>query len=93
MNSETIQHPDGRVELREAALREIEGSPLYNADLAPVAVEPEPRVPVDLQPRAVPLVGQDARGRHAPSANPAGRDDPHGRDDARPGVAPVDFEE
>ena len=37
--SETIQHEDGRVELREEALREIEMSPLYNEDLAPVPVE------------------------------------------------------
>ncbi|MGC2236126.1 MAG: NCS1 family nucleobase:cation symporter-1 [Pyrinomonadaceae bacterium] len=37
--SETIQHEDGRVELREEALREIEASPLYNEDLAPVPVE------------------------------------------------------
>src|SRR5258705_11115651 len=36
--SETIQHPDGRVELNEVALREIEGSSLYNDDLAPVPV-------------------------------------------------------
>lgn len=38
-NAETIQHEDGRVELREEALREIQGSPLYNEDLAPVPVE------------------------------------------------------
>jgi NCS1 family nucleobase:cation symporter-1 len=38
-NIETIQHEDGRVELREEALREIEKSPLYNEDLAPVPVE------------------------------------------------------
>ena len=37
--SETIQHADGRVELRAEALREIETSPLYNEDLAPVAIE------------------------------------------------------
>jgi NCS1 family nucleobase:cation symporter-1 len=37
--NETIQHEDGRVELREEALREIEASPLYNEDLAPVPVE------------------------------------------------------
>ncbi|HEX8638553.1 MAG TPA: NCS1 family nucleobase:cation symporter-1 [Pyrinomonadaceae bacterium] len=37
--SETIQHADGRVELREEAQREIEKSPLYNKDLAPVPVE------------------------------------------------------
>src|SRR5258705_3687359 len=36
--SETIQHPDGRVELNEVALRDIEKSPLYNDDLAPVPV-------------------------------------------------------
>ena len=35
---ETIQHDDGRVELKEEALREIEASPLYNEDLAPVPV-------------------------------------------------------
>jgi NCS1 family nucleobase:cation symporter-1 len=38
-NIETIQHEDGRVELREQALREVEASPLYNEDLAPVPVE------------------------------------------------------
>ncbi|HRC56934.1 MAG TPA: cytosine permease, partial [Kofleriaceae bacterium] len=32
----TVQHADGRVELR--APEELEGSPLYNEDLAPVAV-------------------------------------------------------
>jgi NCS1 family nucleobase:cation symporter-1 len=37
--AETIQHEDGRVELREEALREIEASPLYNEDLAPVPIE------------------------------------------------------
>jgi NCS1 family nucleobase:cation symporter-1 len=36
--SETIQHADGRVELREDVLREIEASPLYNKDLAPVPI-------------------------------------------------------
>ncbi|HTH37444.1 MAG TPA: NCS1 family nucleobase:cation symporter-1 [Pyrinomonadaceae bacterium] len=36
--SETIQHADGRVELTEDAVQEIEGSPLYNEDLAPVPV-------------------------------------------------------
>src|SRR5213596_2241234 len=35
---ETIQHPDGRVELRPEAASEISASPLYNADLAPVPV-------------------------------------------------------
>ncbi|MCA1635073.1 MAG: NCS1 family nucleobase:cation symporter-1 [Acidobacteria bacterium] len=34
---ETIQHPDGRVELRDYST--ISGSPLYNEDLAPVPVE------------------------------------------------------
>ena len=38
-NIETIQHEDGRVELREEVLREIETSPLYNEDLAPVPIE------------------------------------------------------
>ena len=33
---EVIEHPDGRVELRDLA--PIEGSPLFNADLAPVPV-------------------------------------------------------
>ena len=33
---ETISHPDGRVELR--APEALRGSPLYNRDLAPVAV-------------------------------------------------------
>lgn len=37
-SSETIQHPDGRVELRPEALAEISQSPLYNEDLAPVPV-------------------------------------------------------
>ena len=36
---ETIQHADGRVELNEDALKDIETSPLYNEDLAPVPVE------------------------------------------------------
>ncbi len=35
---ETIQHEDGRVELNDEALREIEGSALFNEDLAPVPV-------------------------------------------------------
>ena len=35
-NSETINHPDGRVELRDYAA--INTSPLYNEDLAPVPV-------------------------------------------------------
>ena len=38
INDETIRHDDGRVELNENALTEIEGSPLYNEDLAPVPV-------------------------------------------------------
>lgn len=37
-DSETTQHSDGRVELNESALGEIESSPLYNEDLAPVPV-------------------------------------------------------
>ena len=37
--NEDILHPDGRVELNAEALREIEMSPLYNDDLAPVPVE------------------------------------------------------
>src|SRR5678809_665887 len=36
--TETIQHPDGRVELKPAALEEISQSPLYNDDLAPVPI-------------------------------------------------------
>ncbi|HEU4835307.1 MAG TPA: NCS1 family nucleobase:cation symporter-1 [Pyrinomonadaceae bacterium] len=36
--TETIQHPDGRVELRPEALAEISKSSLYNEDLAPVPV-------------------------------------------------------
>jgi NCS1 family nucleobase:cation symporter-1 len=36
LEPETIQHPDGRVELREYA--SISSSPLYNEDLAPVPV-------------------------------------------------------
>src|SRR5690349_22273293 len=36
--SETIHHDDGRVELTGEATREIESSPLYNEDLAPVPV-------------------------------------------------------
>ncbi|HEX4947910.1 MAG TPA: cytosine permease, partial [Blastocatellia bacterium] len=35
-DSETIQHPDGRVELRDYTA--IQSSPLYNEDLAPVPV-------------------------------------------------------
>jgi nucleobase:cation symporter-1, NCS1 family len=37
--NEAILHDDGRVELRDEALTEIESSPLYNEDLAPVPVE------------------------------------------------------
>jgi len=37
--AETIQHSDGRVELKADALEEISKSPLYNEDLAPVPVE------------------------------------------------------
>ena len=36
--SETIQHADGRVELRPEAAAQISTSPLYNDDLAPVPV-------------------------------------------------------
>ena len=37
-NSETIQYPDGRVELKHEAFEEISRSPLFNRDLAPVLV-------------------------------------------------------
>ncbi len=37
-NNETIQYPDGRVELKPDALEEISASPLFNRDLAPVRV-------------------------------------------------------
>jgi len=37
--TETIEHADGRVELQAEALQSIKQSPLYNEDLAPVAVE------------------------------------------------------
>src|SRR5712692_2765439 len=37
-NSETIQYPDGRVELKPEAFEEISASPLFNRDLAPVKV-------------------------------------------------------
>ena len=37
-NQETIQHADGRVELRPEAFQQIKLSPLYNDDLAPVPV-------------------------------------------------------
>jgi len=36
---ETIQHPDGRVELKPEILRGLEDLPFYNEDLAPVPVE------------------------------------------------------
>ncbi|MBK9216848.1 MAG: NCS1 family nucleobase:cation symporter-1 [Chloracidobacterium sp.] len=36
--NETIQHDDGRVELQPHVLDEIESSPLYNEDLAPVPI-------------------------------------------------------
>src|SRR2546427_177394 len=38
VNTETIQHPDGRVELRPEIAEQISASPLYNSDLAPVPV-------------------------------------------------------
>jgi len=34
--NETIQYPDGRVELKPEAFAEISASPLFNRDLAPV---------------------------------------------------------
>src|SRR6266498_5017541 len=37
-NNETIQYPDGRVELKHEAFEEISRSPLFNRDLAPVRV-------------------------------------------------------
>lgn len=37
--SESIEHPDGRVELKPEALAEISQSPLYNEDLAPVPIK------------------------------------------------------
>jgi nucleobase:cation symporter-1, NCS1 family len=37
-SNETIQHPDGRVELKPEAYAEISQSPLFNHDLAPVKV-------------------------------------------------------
>jgi NCS1 family nucleobase:cation symporter-1 len=36
--NETIQYPDGRVELKPEAFAEISASPLFNRDLAPVKV-------------------------------------------------------
>ena len=38
VDSETIQYPDGRVELKAEAFGEISASPLFNRDLAPVKV-------------------------------------------------------
>ena len=37
-NNETIQHADGRVELKPEAFEQISRSPLFNRDLAPVKV-------------------------------------------------------
>lgn len=37
-SNETIQYPDGRVELKPEAFAEISASPLFNRDLAPVKV-------------------------------------------------------
>jgi NCS1 family nucleobase:cation symporter-1 len=37
-NNETLQYPDGRVELKHEAFEEISRSPLFNRDLAPVLV-------------------------------------------------------
>jgi len=37
-NNETIQYPDGRVELKPEAFEEISRSPLFNRDLAPVKI-------------------------------------------------------
>src|SRR3989442_1636448 len=37
-NQETIQHADGRVELRPEVAEQISASPLYNDDLAPVPI-------------------------------------------------------
>lgn len=37
-NTEVIRHEDGRVELKEDTLKDIESSPLFNEDLAPVPV-------------------------------------------------------
>src|SRR6266446_1749988 len=38
LHNETIQYPDGRVELKPEAFEEISASPLFNRDLAPVRV-------------------------------------------------------
>ena len=37
-DAETIQYPDGRVELKPGPFQEIQSSPLFNRDLAPVPV-------------------------------------------------------
>ena len=37
-HADTIQYPDGRVELKDEAFEEISASPLFNRDLAPVKV-------------------------------------------------------
>lgn len=39
VQNETIEQADGRVELTESSLREIEASPLYNEDLAPTTLK------------------------------------------------------
>ena len=36
---ETIEHADGRVELRDEALESLKGSPVFNEDLAPTKLE------------------------------------------------------
>src|SRR4051812_48645822 len=36
--TETIQHPDGRVDLTPEAHNELRSSPMFNEDLAPVPV-------------------------------------------------------
>src|SRR6266850_5531495 len=38
LDNETIQYPDGRVELTPDAFAEISASPLFNHDLAPVKI-------------------------------------------------------
>lgn len=38
LNNQTIEHADGRVELRPEAAQAINNSPLYNHDLAPVPI-------------------------------------------------------
>src|ERR1700730_7056570 len=37
-NNQTVEYPDGRVELKDEAFEEISRSPLFNPDLAPVKV-------------------------------------------------------